>query len=365
MWESIKPFLPDTWKKIVGYLCLALAIAAINKAFDLAIPTPQPSFGWVEDKEAVEQVSETLRFKVFSDTPAGQNQLELPSHVYQWEVVREYVPDGPPCLNQNPVGSCVSFGTNNAIYRTMAYNRKVGNTEEGPHLLVEEVTYAGSRVEIGGGRIRGDGSVGSWAATFANKYGFLPRGVYLNGKYDLTTYSPSLCRKWGDAGVPDDLEPLVKEHYVGEITQVKSLESLKKALAQGYGVAVCSGQGFSMTRNAKGIASAQGSWAHCMCIDGYHTEGGEDYFHIENSWGASAHTGPVGWGNPTTAGFWTTGSVVARMISTGGDTWAFSSIKGFPARNPDWFVQANPKRIDTRFAANWRTKRCDTFLLCP
>jgi hypothetical protein len=96
-----------------------------------------------------------------------------------------------------------------------------------------------------------------------------------------------------------------------------------------------------------------------MCIDGYCEDGA--FFHIENSWGDKAMTGPTGWGSPSTAGFWAEASVVKRMLDAG-DTWAFSGVKGFPARDSDWFVQ---RPAPTRVALNWRIVPCDTFLLCP
>ena len=42
-------------------------------------------------------------------------------------------------------------------------------------MLSPEVIYGGSRVEIGGGRIRGDGSIGAWAARWVRDYGVVPR----------------------------------------------------------------------------------------------------------------------------------------------------------------------------------------------
>jgi hypothetical protein len=255
--------------------------------------------------------------------------------------------------------------------------------------IAEEVTYAGSRVEIGKGRISGDGSVGAWAAQFVQKWGVVAREVH--GKYDLTNYDQARCRAWGRTGVPDDLEPTARNHPVSSITQIKTLDELKKALSQGYGVAVCSDQGFSYQRDARGVARAQGSWAHCMCIDGYHTdENGKLFFHIENSWGDKTHTGPTGWGNPSTAGFWADSATVQRMLNAG-DTWAFSGVKGFPARESIWFVnneQSQPigtcvayskafkDRLDAgdsdairvlRFA-NLNSKGsvpCEPFILCP
>lgn len=297
--------------------------------------------GWVQDDAAVKAVADVLPFRVFGDTPAGRADDPLPNQVYLWDAYRKMFARPPPAKNQNPVGSCVSFGTNNAIERTMAVDIAIaGKAFEFKH-IVEEVTYAGSRVEIGGGRIRGDGSVGAWAAKFVQQYGVVAREVH--GKYDLREYSPTRCREWGRAGVPADLEPLAREHPVQEITLVRNWAEAKRALANGYGIAICSGQGFRMQRDSRGVCKPSGSWSHCMALDGYHVDGGAEFGHIENSWGESAHTGPVGWGNPSTAGFWAESKVIDRMLRAG-DSWAFSGVKGFPARKLDWFVRQPERR---------------------
>jgi hypothetical protein len=336
----------------------------------IADPTPvvegtEYAQGWVPDPEAVEKFRATLDTPDFRDTPAGKVVMgEMPSRVYLWQIIRKVTGKDPPIYNQNPVGSCVSFGTARAIEASLASQISLGDRLEWTS-LVEEVIYAGSRIEIGRGQIRrsalnphGDGSVGAWAARFVKGWGALPRGVYMvKGKdfdpYDLRKYDPVRCRAWaesGSQGVPDDLEPEVKKYPVGDTTMVTTWSEAKRALAQGYGIAICSNQGFSSQRNVNGVAVAQGSWAHCMCLDGYHVDEntGKEYGHIQNSWGGNYHRGPVGWGEPPTSGFWAEASVVHRMLSQR-DSWAFSQVKGFPARKIDWFAVLPKKQRDDRF----------------
>ena len=302
--------------------------------------------GWHRDPAAVAAVQGTLPFRVFADTPAGQVH-DLPPSVYLWQAYAQLPIRGPPSKDQRAVGSCVSFGTNNAIERTIAAAIANGARLEFK-LLAEEVTYGGSRVEVGGGRIRGDGSTGAWAAQFVQKWGVVSREQH--GRHDLREYNEARCREFGRTGVPDELETLAREHPVKAITRVGNWFEAKQALASGYGLAVCSNQGFTMRRDANGVAQPSGSWAHCMCIDGYHSEGSREYAHIENSWGPDAHTGPVGWGNPPTSGFWIEARVAERMIVNGGDTWAFSDVQGFPARRLDWFIERKRPTPRERFA---------------
>jgi len=289
--------------------------------------------GWEYLPEEVNNVRMAQPLPTFNLTPANF-AADIPDHVFLWEADRKVLGQVLPPKNQGSVGSCVSFGTNTAIRRTMLTEIMLGDAEEFRD-IVEEITYGGSRVEIGGGRINGDGSVGAWAAEFVKRWGVVDRAKH--GNYDLTAYSESRCREFGRNGVPSDLETIAKRYPVKNVTQVMSWTEAKKALASGYGIAICSNQGFSMRRDAKGICRPSGSWAHCMALDGYFIENGNEYGHIENSWGADAHTGPVGWGEPNTAGFWTDAETIDRMLRQD-DSWAFSAVDGFPARKINWLL---------------------------
>lgn len=362
-------WLKANWKYVVAVL--AVVGWSVNVYYALrdgtAIPpppvivdnsTPQPppvaaadqptlGTGWVNDPDEVADVVASLppKLKVFSDTPAGKIGAEqLPAFTYGWKAYEQLFARPPPVKNQGQVGSCVGFGSTTAVERTLAGEiaRRKGSAAEWSR-FAEEATYGGSRVEIGGGRIRGDGSVGAWAAQFVTKFGCVPRKPY--DHQDLTTYSESLCRKWGSSGVPAEFEAVARKFPVKSFVQVKVWEEAKAALAQGYMIAVCSNQGFASKRDANGVARASGTWAHCMCLDGYQIENGKEYGHIVNSWGTSWISGPTGWGNPGEDGFWADSSVVDRMLKQG-DSWAFSGVTGFPARRViDWNVLApQPQR---------------------
>jgi hypothetical protein len=200
-----------------------------------------------------------------------------------------------------------------------------------------EVIYAGSRVEIGGGRIRGDGSVGAWAAKWLSTYGVVPMEKI--GDHDLTTYSASRARSWGRTGVPNDLEPTAKEHPVKGTALVTTWADVKRAVQQGYPVMVCSDRGFTMDRDKDGFASPQGTWNHCMAIIGVRGGSRTGGF-ILNSWGNRAHTGPRFPADAPSAGFWADADVIERMVRQG-DSFALSDVAGFPSRKmPNWWVQA-------------------------
>ena len=360
LWQKflvqLKKMLPSNWQQICLWLAtalLSLALGALGFKSDIPAPPlpiwdPTESQGWIADPDAVDAVARQQPFYTFAGTPAGQAEDPLPKAVYLWQAEKKITGANPKGKDQGKIGSCVSFGTNNAIRRTMAVQIAVFRAPEELKDIAEEVTYAGSRVEIGKGRVRGDGSVGAWAAEFVKTYGVVSRDVH--GKHDLRVYDVNRCRTWGNSGVPDELEAVAREHPVKEITLVTSWAEAKRCLANGYGISVCSGQGFNGKRDGRGVKQPSGSWAHCMCLDGYHIDDdGREYGHIENSWGERPEEGPVGWGDPPTSGFWAEASVIDRMLKAR-DSWAFSAVKGFPARQIDWFVHNGGAERESLYA---------------
>jgi hypothetical protein len=299
------------------------------------LDVPASPDGWVIDPDEVALAAERLQPRVFAATPAGL-ALDVPKSVYLWKA---YPQGKTPVKDQGQVGSCVSFGTNTAVERTLAAEIAAGRPFDWSR-FAEEVTYAGSRVEVGQGRIRGDGSIGAWAARFVKDWGLVPRGRH--GQYDLSAYDEGRCREWGRLGVPDELEAVARDFPVKDVARIKDWADAKKALASGYAVAICSNQGFARQRDANGVARPSGSWAHCMCLDGYHTDDrGREYGHLTNSWGDRYHIGPVGWGEPGPDGFWAEATVIDRMLRQG-DSWTFSGVTGFPRKKLDWLIRAEP-----------------------
>jgi hypothetical protein len=345
----MKQFLPKNWQQIVAALITATVMAVLGHYTGQVInppPIPTPEFdatayamGWVADPDAVAEVAAQQPFQAFRDTPAFRDTKDE-ADAFLFQAFEKATGAIPPARNQGQVGSCVSFGTCAAVDCLIAIAFTQGATGE-YHDTVQEAVYGGSRVQIGGGRIRGDGSIGAWAAEWVRTRGAIARGKV--GNYDLSTYSESRCRAWGNSGCPKDLEPTAKEHPVQGITQVKSAEEAKRALINGYPIACCSNQGFSSTRDADGFARAQGNWGHCMAWLGYRAD--KKAFFVWNSWGNSWITGPKGPGNPPEGGFWCSWEVADRMAKQG-DTWAFSDVKGWGARKIDWFVRAAPRWRD-------------------
>ena len=302
----------------------------------LGVPNFTPTTGWVADADAIAANLDPERTLHFSMTPAGKAALG-DEDVFLWQAVRKVNNKGPPWypnVNQQSVGCCVGCGFKHAADVCQAMQIVRGQRAEWKPISVE-VIYGGSRIEVGGGRISGDGSVGSWAAKWVKDFGVAPMERY--GSYDLTTFSPARAREFGRKGVPEDIEKIARDHPVKGTALVTSWTDIKRAVQQGYPVAICSDQGFRMERDATGRCRPQGRWMHCMCViavRGGRDEGG----FILNSWGDNAHTGPVWPADAPTAGFWADADVLDR-IAKQGDSFALSDMQGFPSRKlPNWWV---------------------------
>ena len=235
-------------------------------------------------------------------------------------------------LNQGECGSCVAHGAALACDVLMAIDiarsgksKPIGRTD--PMSI-----YWGSRVEIGGGQLRGEGSVGVWAAEYLKKYGALPQQKY--GEVDLTKYSPSVCcGPLSRRGVPDALEPVARQYPVKNYAQVKSFDEAVYALDAGYPVTIASDQGFRMQLDKDGFATASGTWNHQMCVVGYELTPTPCLW-IANSWGACYTGGPDGWCPAVKKVRKTTAERMLRQ----GDSWALSDFVNFAPKNLDWSI---------------------------
>ncbi len=288
-------------------------------------------FGWVDDPDAVGEVVSGLEFQAFGATPAAEIRFaDIPESVHGWKIYKNATGHDWPEFSQGDIGSCVSFGTTQALLFSMSVERMSGQSEMVLTPCMEAI-YGGSRVEVGGGKLRGDGSIGAWAAKWIKEWGIIPQGVV--GEYDLSQYQVNRCREWGNKGVPDILEPIAKEHPIADFVPVMTFENACKALASGYGINVCSRQGFEMKRDAEGFCKPEGSWAHSMAFIGYQ-KGKRPGLFIVNSWGSKTTTGPTP-GDFPRSGWWVDASVADRMLRAG-DSFAYADVKGFPIRKIDW-----------------------------
>lgn len=289
--------------------------------------------GWVNDPAEVEKVMNRLPYPVFGAAAEEIKGSGKGKTVLLYTAFYTVLGAFPKYVAQ-AIGDCVSHGSRTAIDTLKVIQILKGLRQQWVAETATEPIYGGSRVEIGGGRIRGDGSVGAWAAEWISKYGVLSRLVY--GGVDLREYSGDRAKEWGRTGCPDELEPIAKEHPVTTTSQVKTYEEARDAICNGYPVIVCSGQGFTMHRDAEGFAKPHGSWGHCQAFIGADDAYKRPGLLCQNSWGPDWIDGPKRLDQPD-GSMWVDADVADRMLAEG-DSFAFSGFVGYPSQDLDYLL---------------------------
>lgn len=244
--------------------------------------------------------------------------------------------------SQGNVGSCVGWGASLAVDLVAACDivyRKEPESWQGR--TVEASLYGFSRVEARGQRSNngGDGSTGFHAAKSIREYGALHYGVDYGGTVIPERDKANRDREWGRDGVPDALEPFAKLRRCSEVTLAVDFEQAAAAISNGYPVVVCSGVGFSMTRDDDGFCKPGPTWWHCMCFAGVRW-GNRPGLLCLNSWGDSNTKGKHYPDNipPAVANcsFWVDADVCTRMLS-GKDSYVYAGYSGFQRTTiPSW-----------------------------
>jgi hypothetical protein len=243
-----------------------------------------------------------------------------------WDVVRKVLGKDTENYAQQ-VGDCVSFGAKNAIEYLQCSEILMGGDREKFKPIYPPYLYGTGRVFIGGGQLRGDGSLGSWMADAVIKYGTIPSDAE-----GCPAYSGSQARRWGaPPGPPKEFVEVGKIHLVRSAAKINSWDELVTAICNGYPCTVASSQGFNMEPSRDGFHAPSGSWAHQMCIVGVDGEASDPYAVILNSWGdahgrlkdfVSNEDMPIGVLRVRKR-------TIERMIAAG-ETFAFSNFEGFP-----------------------------------
>jgi hypothetical protein len=172
------------------------------------------------------------------------------------------------------------------------------------------------------------------------KGGFLYRQVWKDPagsqSVDLSRYNSS----WegnGSAGTPSWMEALSQQNKVKYVIPIKTAEEYRDCLAAGFGINVCSGQGFSDSTDEWGVARAQGSWSHsmahtaCIATAAAKQKYGDQIGGIQQSWGKNWNTqSGKPEGSPQMAGgmFYSRMNTVMSMVS-GEDSFGLCGLKGW------------------------------------
>lgn len=299
------------------------------------------SFGWTPDPAAVEASNAKSQTPDFRQTPAGMVvRGDLPDVFLYRNLPKDW-----KNLNQGDVGWCVGAASKHAYDIAHASAIGAGLLSEFKPVCGEAI-YAGSRVDILGGRIQGDGSIGSAAKEYMERFGVV--SMELHGAYDLRTPSPARAREWGSKGVPQVVADKAKESPVKSIARARSVTDVRTGIAQGYTTFVCSDVGFNgMNRDAQGFIRRSGVWPHCMAFVGIRG-GARPGVLCMNSWGDNAHGGARWPDDMPVCCFWIDDATVDQMVRQS-DSYVVSGVTGFPAVPLDWFIRA---RINDHVSIN-------------
>lgn len=280
------------------------------------------------DVEDTEKLLTSLPRPLFGDCSdqivgSGKGKISLP-----YKCIQIFEPEFGEYERQ-VTGDCVSHGARNAIdvSRTVEIIDKKEN---------ESYSARGATEGIYGSRGHtGEGMTCSQAARFVSTQG----GILLRKKYpsvDLSVYNGHMASRWGRSGTPRSLVEAAKANPVKTVSLIRTVAEARDALANGYGLNVCSNVGFNSRRDKNGISRRKGSWGHAMAWIGMDDTRERDngiLFLVQNSWGLW-NAGPRVLGQPN-GSFWITEGDAASMLSQNG-SFVFSSVVGFPPQKVDW-----------------------------
>lgn len=270
-----------------------------------------------EQQEQHEKLVATMpAFRIVGDVP------NAPTSAYLWKSVIKVLGKNTRNYPQE-IGDCVSFGAKNVMEVLQCVEIDLRGEREQFHPIFPPFIYGVSRVQIGGGQISGDGSVGSWAADGAKKYGILRSDAP-----GCPSYSGSVAKSWGRSGPPKEFLEFAKPNIVKTTAPVRNASEAKAAILNGYPVTVASNVGYEgayYTKNGKKFKKRGGNWGHQMCFIGVDDDG----FYELNSWGEDAFEPPLNDEPP--GGFWVSYEDADRQLSQD-DSFAWSQFDGFPAQ---------------------------------
>lgn len=283
--------------------------------------------GWSPDYDEIEKVCDKLPIRMFGqaapelkDTGVGETNL-------LYEKLLQIRGSWPYYTQQ--LGDCVAHAGARAIMLLMAAEIVSGDKEIYAGDISSEDLYGGSRVEIGRGQLgSSDGSIGAWLVEYISKYGVLTRKLY--NSIDLRNYDPSLAKKWGNSGVPNELEEFSRDHTVHGFNQVASYEEARDAINNDHPVIVCSNQGFRDVRDRHGYGIANGQWMHAMLFVACH-DGKRPALICDNtSWPKNWISGPKPeWAQTMPDGMFPVDAEIADRMLRQGDSYSIYDFNGY------------------------------------
>jgi hypothetical protein len=279
--------------------------------------------GCLWEEHVYEQLLENSKYAYFKDGArkiknSGKGKISTP-----YKSVLKF--DKNPYNERQTTGDCVSHATRNACDVSRAVEIDV-------HRDREAWLARGATEAIYGARGHGgQGMSCARAATFVSESGGIVVRKNYEGVADFSKYNGNMGARWGSRGLPDNVIDVANDHQIKTVSLVKTVEEARDALANGYGLSVCSSYGFSNKRDKHGFARVSGSWAHAMAWIACDDTGDEPAFLVQNSWGKWNDGGHPEWGKIPDGSFLIHADVAAGMLKQNG-SYAFSQFDGFPVQ---------------------------------
>ena len=277
--------------------------------------------GCLWEQHIFDELLESSKYAYFADGAkriqnSGKGKLSLP-----FKSVLKF--DKNPYNERQTTGDCVSHATRNAVDVSRAVEIDLKGERE------SWIARGATEAIYGARGHSGQGMSCARAATFVSQVGGVLVRQNYKGVADFSKYNGNLGAGWGGRGLPDKVIDLANDHQIKTVSLIKTVEEARDALANGYGLAVCSSYGFSNKRDSKGFAKVSGSWAHAMAWIACDDTNGEPAFLVQNSWGKWNDGGHPAWGKIPDGSFLIHADVAAGMLSQNG-AYAFSEFDGFP-----------------------------------
>ena len=238
-------------------------------------------------------------------------------------------------------GDCVAAGLAGAIQKLQVLELVMDGQEEEFREVFVPWIYGVSRNQIGGGKLRGDGSTGAWGARAVNEYGVLfcdDVGVPSYGKSNNCTSDD-----WGhrrnrgqiSGAVYGKFEPVAFDNKVA-VVRATSVDQMIELMDAGYQLTIASYRGFKVTEY-KGFhvyRRAVKDWGHQMHITDL-TRDPFVAFYRRNQWGDS-HAKPLNGESP--GGAWNLAEDVEDELRRGGvEVYGYRNLSGSPS-GPDYNI---------------------------
>lgn len=191
------------------------------------------------------------------------------------------------------VHNCVAHDQKNANLITYACevaaglpDEVTGNIERMPEISAEGIRQGAFSTEVyyWFRRHGGDGwSCDAAARVAMREAGKVTRANHPGIGVDLTRYSGRNAGRYGRNPPTGAVADAVNNNLIRNATTLRSVDSWRDMLANGYALSTCGSEGFARTRDQHGVSRRSGSWAHAMAFIGFD----------DRAWARQTYNGPL------------------------------------------------------------------------